>query len=279
MGLPETVVPAIEKRLAEAVVAARAAVVETTSDPTGETPPSCTFVAALVVEDLAVVGNVGDSRAYWLPDAPDSTPVQLGEDDSFAEEQIRDGMPRKEAETGAQAHAITRWLGVDSPADLTPHTGSVRLAEDGWLLLCSDGLWNYCSEPTDLRALVASTVAGLAGHGRSPATLAQALVDYANAQGGQDNITVALVRVGQTDPPAPSALSVPPVPPVDPAPPAAYPVEPAPPAAYPVEPEPAADPPPAASEPALPPTPHEAPPTPTTTTPPGEVAPDGTVHD
>ena len=93
---------------------------------------------------------------------PGSAPRQLSTDDSFAAEQMREGMPRKDAETGPQAHAITRWLGIDSPEDLLPHTDHVELTEDGWLLVCSDGLWNYCSDATELRELVGSTV-GVAG--------------------------------------------------------------------------------------------------------------------
>jgi serine/threonine protein phosphatase PrpC len=177
-------------------------------------------------------------------------PIQLGEDDSFAAEQMREGMPRKEAETGAQAHAITRWLGVDSPADLTPHTAVQPLTEDGWLMLCSDGLWNYCSEPTDLRDLVARTVAELGPHGRHPLTLAQRLVDFANAAGGVDNITVAAVRVGATDPAPPAP---PPVP----------------------EPEPTTAPPGIPSQPPPAPPAPLAPPAPTQQ----KDAPDGTVHD
>jgi serine/threonine protein phosphatase PrpC len=251
MGQPQAIVAAITQRLARAVLVARDAVVATTADAQTETPPSCTFVAALIDEGTAVVGNVGDSRAYWLPDAPTSAPIQLGEDDSFAAEQMREGMPRKEAETGAQAHAITRWLGVDSPADLTPHTAVQPLTEDGWLLLCSDGLWNYCSEPTDLRELVARTVAELGPHGRHPLTLAQRLVDFANAAGGVDNITVAAVRVGATDPaPPPTPPAPPPVP----------------------EPERTTAPPGIPSQP--PPAPP-APPAPTQQ----KDAPDGTVHD
>ncbi len=203
MGLPEAVLGSIEARLAEAVLRARDAVVRTTSDVTVADPPSCTFVAAVIDEGTAVVGNVGDSRAYWLPDATASAARQLTVDDSFAAEQIREGAARKQAETGPQAHAITRWLGVDSPGDLTPHTEHLRLDEDGWLLVCSDGLWNYCSDAAALGELVRSTVAQL--EGGDPVALAQALVDFANTQGGRDNITVALARVGATAPVAPSA--------------------------------------------------------------------------
>ena len=199
VGTKSSFVAAAERRLADAVAAADDAV-ETVTTAAGEpavaNPPSCTFVAALVSDGTAVVGNVGDSRAYWLPDAPTGQAVQLSEDDSFAAAQMNAGMPRKEAETSVGAHAITRWLGVDSPEDLTPHTKEVELSEDGWLLVCSDGLWNYCSDATDLQRLVHETVERLGADGRNPAALAQALTDFANQAGGIDNITVALARVG-----------------------------------------------------------------------------------
>ena len=76
-------------------------------------------------------------------------PRLLTIDDSFAAEQIADGVPRADAESGPQAHAITRWLGIDAP-DHTPRTVSLDLDGPGWVLVCSDGLWNYCSEAQDL---------------------------------------------------------------------------------------------------------------------------------
>ena len=105
----------------------------------------------------------------------------LTTDDSFAAEQIAAGVPRKEAETGPQAHAITRWLGIDAP-DHTPHTNSSTSRRPGWVLVCSDGLWNYCSEPSDLSALVQEQAPDGPQH-RSRSRLAAALVDWANAAG------------------------------------------------------------------------------------------------
>jgi len=168
-----------------------------------DNPPSCTIVAAVVSDGIAVVGNVGDSRAYWLPDDPARPARQLSLDDSFAQEQMAAGVPREQAETGPGAHAITRWLGVDSPDDLTPHTGDLDLDHDGWLVVCSDGLWNYCSDAADLRARVHETVAALGVTGHHPLSLARALTDWANACGGTDNISVALARVGATSSPDP----------------------------------------------------------------------------
>jgi serine/threonine protein phosphatase PrpC len=156
-------------------------------------PASCTFVAAVLEQDLLVVGSVGDSRAYWLPDVGAAEILTL--DDSFAQVQMAAGVPRAEAESGPQSHAIMRWLGADAP-DHKPTTATMTLAAPGWLLLCSDGLWNYCSEAQDLADLVALVAsAGSASPAAAePLTLATALVDWAKAQGGQDNISVALAR-------------------------------------------------------------------------------------
>ena len=100
------------------------------------------------------------------------------------------GVPRAEAESSPQAHAITKWLGRDSH-DHEPRVGQLHLTDPGWLLVCSDGLWNYASEPAALTArLVANGPANT-----DPAALALALTDFANSSGGQDNITVALARI------------------------------------------------------------------------------------
>jgi serine/threonine protein phosphatase PrpC len=160
------------------------------SAPVGN-PASCTFVAAVVEQNLVVVGSVGDSRAYWLPDAGSAKALTV--DDSFAQEQIASGVPRLEAETGPQSHAITRWLGDDAP-DHTPTTASMTINEPGWLLVCSDGLWNYCSRADEIAALVKQTVEA-SPELVEPLALAGALVDWAISQGGQDNITVALARM------------------------------------------------------------------------------------
>jgi serine/threonine protein phosphatase PrpC len=189
-GTPEAWAVTAGRALTAAVARANEAVTESVVDEVPN-PPSCTFVAAVVEDGVVVAGNVGDSRAYWLPDADAEPARQLGEDDSFAQEQMAAGVPREEAETGPHAHSITRWLGRDAPDDLTPHLTTLT-ATAGWLLVCSDGLWNYRSEAEGLRALLRESVARV---GDAPDALARALVDFANEQGGRDNITVALARL------------------------------------------------------------------------------------
>lgn len=188
MGTESSRSSAIVARLKAAADAANDAVLDNTS-PDSPNPASCTFVATVLEDGLLVAGNVGDSRAYWFPD--DAEAVALTVDDSWAAELIATGISREEAESGPHAHAITRWLGKDAP-DHTPRTTTVQVAGPGWVVVCSDGLWNYCSEAAPLADLVRQTAAA---NGGEPLATASALVDWANAQGGQDNITVALARL------------------------------------------------------------------------------------
>jgi serine/threonine protein phosphatase PrpC len=189
LGVPESRAAAIEAALVGSAEQANEAVI-TTTRPDSPNPASCTFTAVVVEDDLCVFGNVGDSRAYWITDTGQGEPVQLTTDDSVAQLRIASGVPKEEAEEGPQAHAILKWLGRDSQ-DFRPTTGSVLLNGSGWVLVCSDGLWNYASEATELQALVTQLGATA---GSDPLALAEAMVRWACDQGGKDNISVALAR-------------------------------------------------------------------------------------
>lgn len=185
------------ERLVAATDAAAEAVAQVGRD-FPESAPSCTFVAVVVEGAVATYASVGDSRGYWIPD--EGEPLRMTTDDSMAEEQVRAGVDRAAAESSPLAHTITRWLGPDSP-EHTPVVTTQDVSAPGWVLACSDGLWNYASEPADLRAVLRAEERRV---GRDPLDLAQALVAWANGRGGADNITVALARTGETPYPAPS---------------------------------------------------------------------------
>ena len=193
MGTPESRAAAVGRVLAEAAKAANTAIVAVT-DPDTPNPASATLTLAVLEGTRVDVANIGDSRTYWLPDKGPG--VQLTVDDSIAQEQIATGVAKEVAETGQYAHAITKWLGRDAP-DISPSLGTLEVTEPGWLLACSDGLWNYASEPSALQDQIRA--AGTT----DPLALAQKLVDFANAAGGHDNITASLARIGPVSPPPP----------------------------------------------------------------------------
>jgi serine/threonine protein phosphatase PrpC len=173
---------------ADAINAATAAVTGIT-DPArpAETAPASTYVSAVIVGAEVTICWAGDSRAYWLPADPDAAARLLTMDDSWAYELIAEGVPEAEALASPQAHQITRWLGADGRTQ-DPRVIRFAPAGDGAVLLCSDGLWNYRTDPADLAALAmpAALTDQLAA--------AAKLVAFALEAGGQDNITAVLAR-------------------------------------------------------------------------------------
>jgi serine/threonine protein phosphatase PrpC len=154
---------------------------------TGRVDPSCTLVSAIRRGDELVVGWVGDSRAYWL-DAAGAR--QLTVDDSLAEEGIAKGLLTPEQAAASPVfHAITHWVGPDSP-ERPPRLAVLTPEAPGRLLLCTDGLWNYVSSELELAELIAALPATA-----TALELARALADTAVSRGGEDNVTVAVVEV------------------------------------------------------------------------------------
>ncbi len=169
----------------EAAAAANSAVIAGTS-PDSTNAASATLAAAVVLGDQMYFANLGDSRVYFLGRTSGSL---LSVDDSLAQAFIVQGMERAEAEALPRAHAITKWLGRDS-TNIVPTIGSCTLTEPGWVVVCSDGLWNYASTPAELAAQLAAASTTAA----EPVAVANRLVEWANSRGGRDNITVALAR-------------------------------------------------------------------------------------
>ena len=183
----------VRRAIADAVAVAQKAVLVVPADePGGYTQaPSTTMVASVIVPGGIVTTNVGDSRAYWIDASSDGgRSRQLTHDDSLAEAAIARGMSPEEAYAARDAHTITHWLGADAPA-LDPHTQVVVPDRVGTLIVCSDGLWNYFESPEALRELL-----GAGGPGETPLHSGRRLVQAALDAGGADNVTVAVVPVG-----------------------------------------------------------------------------------
>ncbi|MBT2229352.1 protein phosphatase 2C domain-containing protein [Nonomuraea sp. NEAU-A123] len=198
--------------------------------------PACTYVSAVVEGGRITLGWAGDSRAYWLspgvrPAAKDPTvdtqPVDADptagirpadpaatvdadpaaatppvDADSTAATRPVGTLPpagTRPAETGpppgvrltgiqlteddaAPTGEITAWLGADY-GDVRPHVRVLEPEHPGLLLVCSDGLWRYLDgytfPPTG-----------------SPRDMARAMLRHALDSGGQDNVTIVLIPLG-----------------------------------------------------------------------------------
>ncbi|GAA2800287.1 PP2C family serine/threonine-protein phosphatase [Streptomyces showdoensis] len=180
-----------QQAMHEAIVAAAEAVnslaEETVKEREHQNAPACTIVGSIVAGGLLVVGWVGDSRAYWVPDDRTAPAARLTEDDSWAAQMVAAGlMNEAEAYADERAHAITGWLGADA-YELEPHTASFKPDRPGVVVVCTDGLWNYAEGAEDMARVVPPDAAGRPLHG------AQVLVGHALDGGGHDNVTVALL--------------------------------------------------------------------------------------
>lgn len=190
-----------QQAMRDAIVAASEAVNSLASQDTEpesgrhRNAPACTIVGAVSAGGLLIVGWVGDSRAYWVPDDRGAAPARLTEDDSWAAQMVAAGlMNEAEAYADERAHAITGWLGADA-YELDPHTQAFKPDRPGVVVVCTDGLWNYAEGADDMARVVPGDAA------RRPLHSAQILVGHALDGGGHDNVTVAVLPF---DVPAPA---------------------------------------------------------------------------
>ncbi len=144
-----------------------------------------TTMTALVVDgNAAIIGHVGDSRAYLIRG---TLIQQLTRDHSWVAERVRQGViSEEEARNHRWRNVITNALG--SRPQLRLDLFGIELREGDTILLCSDGLSNMLNDDMILSMVQRNQ--------DDPAeVVAQKLIDAANANGGPDNITVLLTRV------------------------------------------------------------------------------------
>lgn len=182
-----------EDAMRDAMLTAGRAVTDLAAEDPGRNPdhnaPACTCVSAIASGKVLTVGWIGDSRAYWIPDDRDTPASRLTQDDSWAAGMVSAGLASKEeAYADSRAHAITAWLGADSP-ELDPHTASFEPDGPGVVVVCTDGLWNYAESAEELASAVPADAA------THPLRCARVLVEVALGRGGHDNVTVAVLPV------------------------------------------------------------------------------------
>ena len=151
-----------------------------------------TFTAMVVdaVCDQYVIGHVGDSRAYRFRDGKLE---QLTRDDTWVQERVENGDIAPEAvRKHPFGHLLTQCLGLADPP--TPQVIHGRVEVGDLYLLCSDGLVGML-EDSEIESIL--TANGSDQGATDKGSRLQRLLDAANAAGGHDNITAALVRIDQ----------------------------------------------------------------------------------
>ncbi len=181
-------------RLIEAMQAANTDLRRLAADRDDSRRMATTMVAAVVLDGRAYIGNVGDSRAYLRHDG---ALAQVTRDQSLVARLVEEGaLTAEEATRYPYKNVILYSLGSEKrpPIDLY----EVVLADGDLLLLCSDGLIRHVED---------AEIADLVGR-EIPQAAAEQLVNLARERGGEDNITVAVVRHGASQVAVPVAAVV-----------------------------------------------------------------------
>lgn len=147
-----------------------------------KTDMGSTLTGFMIVGDHAYIFNVGDSRTYMLRDG---NLYQLTTDHSLVGQLVAGGLIEPdEVYTHPQRNQIFRSIG-DKP-NVQIDVFKQQIHPGDILLSCCDGLWEMVRNPqiTDI----------LNKHSDPQAACAQ-LIEAANANGGEDNISAVVVYV------------------------------------------------------------------------------------
>ncbi|MBS4172468.1 Stp1/IreP family PP2C-type Ser/Thr phosphatase [Bacillus sp. FJAT-49736] len=140
-----------------------------------------TLVAAICTNEFVTIANIGDSRGYLLNE---NGFQQLTEDHTLVNELVKTGQISKEdAQYHPRKNLILKAIGTEKTVGVDIKT---ILVEDGdCLLLCSDGLYDKLSD-TEIQEMICK-------EGLTMEEKAQAMIDLANENGGEDNITLVMI--------------------------------------------------------------------------------------
>jgi serine/threonine protein phosphatase PrpC len=182
--LPEAAIGrSVEERFAAAIQQANDAIIRYGEQKTSARGLGCTVTAALILHDKAYIANIGDSRTYLLRDGQ-LKPVTR--DHSLVAKLVETKQIEPEdVYTHPQRNLIYRSLGGGhKKVDVDVFQETLRPHDT--LLLCSDGLWEMIRSEDLQREL---------NEQQNPEQVCDTLIDMANQNGGEDNISAIVVQV------------------------------------------------------------------------------------
>ncbi|OGP07978.1 MAG: hypothetical protein A3G39_06690 [Deltaproteobacteria bacterium RIFCSPLOWO2_12_FULL_43_16] len=167
---------------ARAIQLANKAVFEMAAKGSGMKGMGTTIAGILICNGSLVAANVGDSRVYRIRN---NNIEQLSTDHSVVGMQLSMGLiTEEEAKKSAYKNVITRAIGIKGAVEVD--TQDENIMKDDFMLACSDGLTSLV-EDSDILNIVKQC-------GGNLDRACEELIGLANFNGGDDNITVVLVK-------------------------------------------------------------------------------------
>jgi protein phosphatase len=139
-----------------------------------------TVAAAYLADDTLIAANVGDSSIYLIHggnietlSVPHTVAAECASMDPGGNHHLGPGLN----------HVLTRGIGVADT--VKPDLSEVTIFKDDRLVICSDGLSDKVA-PQEIRDVALR---------HQPADACGALINLANVRGGEDNITVIVLKI------------------------------------------------------------------------------------
>ncbi len=170
---------AVETLLRAAVETANSEIYELAQTNPDYEGMGTTVVVAFVIDNLAHIVHVGDSRAYLVGA---SEIEQITTDHSMVQAMVSNGeISEQEAKVHPKKNIITRAVGAEK--SVLCDYNIVLKPENAVILICTDGLSNHLDEQS-----IFGTV-----RNTPQENCVEKLIDMANEAGGTDNITAVLI--------------------------------------------------------------------------------------
>lgn len=140
-----------------------------------------TITLAVLKDDMIIIGQVGDSRAYVYK----NNKLKLEtKDHSYVQHLIDNGnITEQEARVHPQRNIITRAVGLSTPVEVDTYTVKWKIGDS--VMLCSDGLTQHLSDD-DLSRILKET--------KSLKKAAKKMEQEALNSGGTDNISIVIAK-------------------------------------------------------------------------------------
>ena len=171
----------IEQKLTECIEKANFAVFTKALGDDSLSGMGTTLVLCLVIDKIAYIANVGDSRLYVVRN---NKIAQVTKDHSVVQMLIDSGeITENQAKNHPNKNVITRAIGSDVKVE--SDIFYYKLEENDYILMCTDGLSNMVDDSVMLDVIVSEN---------SVESTVEKLGRIANENGGLDNITLAVLK-------------------------------------------------------------------------------------
>lgn len=145
-----------------------------------------TLIVTYITDGKAYIANIGDSRVYLYRSGQ---LVQVTEDHTYLNTLVKAGILTKEqASMDDRKNVITKALGAEKTCE--PDFFNVDIQAGDVFIVCTDGLYNEVSQEEMIEMI------------REKGTmsdLVERLIQRANENGGNDNITAITLKVTEED--------------------------------------------------------------------------------